>query len=289
LDVNGFNGSVEIDNTDGYLGVSNIAGAPNKVRLSYNALNSITAADGSITLGGTSQSQSIKANPGGTAYANIDMASTYSLTKATELNVYGPLSFVEIGGFQDGYQMVGSDSGTEVGIVRNVVDTSDVVVAGTKALMFDEINYAPTSPFNPSSGFTPGPGGLFVSGTQKLIASQLITLTQANFPYKNQAKYIGVGGNISFLLSAAQPLVYQIRYAKNGGTITTASGGIYYTSTQSVSVPVNGITWTGVGGNTFKVGDTITWYIYATYTGATPPSIATAPTVFSAVFSALAI
>ena len=80
-----------------------------------------------------------------------------------------------------------------------------------------------------------------------------------------------------------------MRYRKNGGTLTTASGGVYYTSTASISVPVNGITWTGTGGQTFKVGDTITWELYATYVGVSPPSVATPPTVFSAVFSPLAV
>jgi hypothetical protein len=169
------------------------------------------------------------------------------------------------------------------------VDSSNADVADTTAVMYDERNYAPTCPFNPSSGFTPGPGGLFVSGTAKLIASQTTTLTQTNWPCKYTSKYLGVAGNISFVLSAAQPLSYLVRYRKNGGTLTTASGGVYYTSTQSVSVPVNGITWTGIGGNTFTVGDNFTWELYATYTGASPPSIATAPTVFSAVFSPLAV
>ena len=289
LTVNDFGGNIDLQNDDGFIGITETAGTPNEIVFSYNGLNNIEATNGSIVLTGTTGVRSIEAKPGGSAYADIDMIGSFALTKATKLNVNGPLSFLDIGGFANGYEMTGNDAGTEVGIVRNQIDTAEVIVPGTKALMFDEINYAPTSPFNPSSGFTPGPGGLFVSGTAKQIASQLITLTQANFPYANQEKYIGVSGTISFILSSAQPLSYLVRYRKNGGGLVTASGGVYYTSTQSVSVPVNGITWTGIGGNTFKVGDTITWELFATYTGITPPSILTAPTVFSAVFSPLAI
>jgi hypothetical protein len=288
LTLNSFIGDIEIDNTDGFIGITNTSATPNKITLGYNGLNDIEATNGSIVLTGTTGVRSIEAKPGGTAYDNIDMNNTYALTKATKLNVNGPLSFLEIGGFANGYEMTGNDAGIEAGIVRNQIDTAEVIVPNTKALMFDELNYAPTSPFNPSSGFTGGSGS-FTSGVAKLIGSQLITLTQANFPYANQAKYIGVSGTISFVLSSAQPLSYLVRYRKNGGTLTNASGGVYYTSTQSVSVPVNGITWTGIGGNTFVVGDTITWEIYGTYTGVSPPSIATVPTVFSAVFSPLAI
>jgi hypothetical protein len=252
-------------------------------------LNNIEATDGSITLTGTTGVRSIKANPGGTAYADIDMATTRKITRAAGINTTDKLSFAEIDGFQNGYAIKGTDAGTEPGLTRVEVDSTNTEVVNTTGVMYDERNYAPTSPFNPSSGFTPGPGGLFSSGVAKLIASQTTTLTQANWPCKYTSKYLGVAGSISFVLSAAQPLSYLVRYRKNGGTLTTASGGVYYTSTQSISVPVNGITWNGVSGAQFTVGDTFSWELYATYTGASPPSIATAPTVFSAVFSPLAV
>ena len=181
---------------------------------SSSGITSISAADSTIDITGTATQPILQAKPGGTAVSNIDM-NGLTLTNASKVNVNGPISLLDIGGIVNGYELTGNNATTEVGIIRNQINSSETIVPNTKALMFDEIVYAPTSPFNPSSGFTPGTGS-FVFTVQKLIASQVITLTQTNFPYQNQAKYIGVVGNISFLLSSAQPLVYQIKYKKNG-------------------------------------------------------------------------
>ncbi len=255
---------------------------------SSSGITSISAADSTIDITGTATQPILQAKPGGTAVSNIDM-SGLTLTNASKVNVNGPISLLDIGGTVNGYELTGNNATTEVGIIRNQINSSETIVPNTKALMFDEIVYAPTSPFNPSSGFTAGSGS-FTTGVQKLIASQVISLTQSNFPYKNQAKYIGVVGNISFILNSSQPLVYQIKYKKNNGSETNAYGGVYYTNTQQVTVPVNAITWGGgILGDTFKVDDTITWYIYATYALTTPTLNLTAPLMFSAVFSPLAI
>lgn len=259
---------------------------------SSSGITSISAVDSTIAITGTAKQPILQAKPGGTAVSNIDM-NELTLTNASKVNVNGPISLLDIGGTVNGYELTGNNASTEVGIIRNQINSSETIVPNTKALMFDEIVYAPTSPFNPlTTDFTPGSGS-FTVGVQKLIASQVITLTQTNFPYKNQAKYIGVVGNISFILDSAQPLVYQIKYKKNSGSEKNAYGGVYYSNTKQVTVPVNAITWGGgILGDTFKVGDTITWYIYATYfpTGfPVPLNFFTPPLMFAAVFSPLAI
>jgi hypothetical protein len=92
---------------------------------------------------------------------------------------------------------------------------------------------------------------------------------------------MAIAGDNALLLTAT--------YQKNAGGATALAGCAYYNSLNYFTTTINGITRQPAGTyDTFATGDSITlrFYIQALTTG-TAPTVEIAPTLLSAVFSAL--
>jgi hypothetical protein len=262
-----------------------------------DGVQTVTAGDG-IVITGTASDPIIAISAVGTA--------TFNDIQAVNVNTSG---FVKSGG-----DMLSSGAGSRIGfsagtgqqnysllneytatgVTRQKYSDAGTAVPATKAVIFDEINYAPSSPCLPSGFQSGGAGGTLANGgtlataTKTLVAVQTIPLTSTTFPYINTAKYFGLLGNLSLRVSGTQALSWGVEYKKNAGAQIPMTGALYYSNTSFLTVPVNGITYTGIGGDTFVSGDTVTIYVYATNTGI-PMTLTTAPAIMSAVYSALAV
>jgi hypothetical protein len=101
---------------------------------------------------------------------------------------------------------------------------------------------------------------------------------------------LGILGNISMAVAGDNALLWTATYQK-GATGATAllAGCSYFSSLNYFTTPINGITRQPNGTyDTFATGDTviIKFYVQA-LTAGTAPTVEIAPTLLSAVFSAL--
>jgi hypothetical protein len=122
-----------------------------------------------------------------------------------------------------------------------------------------------------------------------LIATQTITLSATNWNWTNRP--FGLLGFLNLAIAGDNALVWSATIQKGAGSQIPLAGMAYFTSTNYITVPVKGIsaitqdpdTYT-----TFSNGDSITIRFFAYYPGlGTAPTVQVAPTLLSAIFSAL--
>jgi len=164
--------------------------------------------------------------------------------------------------------------------------------------------YTPTLALSGAAGAWVAGTGAFVSGVPKLLGTQTITLSAANFPiiqggFGTEA-YVGLNGyiNTAVLTAASHKINITASYTRTrSGVLTPAVGqyalygAAYPLTTNSDGTfysPINGVSYNeAVAGEriTFTLGDVLTLYIYGTYTGGSPPSITTPASGLAAVLS----
>lgn len=206
---------------------------------------------------------------------------TTTTVNAKNINVDDKLTLKNSSGTIKGFALKNVDSTLNIGLNRVAVNSDGTEITNTQANMYDEFNYAPASPFIPTNFTYSNP--TFIFGTQVLVCSQTITLSNNTWPYINKARILGIVGFCSMKLLTSKTITWTVKYSKNLGPEIEMAGGIYYTNSDSINVPINAIT-----SDTFLAGDTIKIFLYGTYTGALPlPTITVPPVAFSAVYSAM--
>jgi len=165
-------------------------------------------------------------------------------------------------------------------------------------------NYSPSSPCFALSGvngaWVAGTTGVaFTSTVPYLIGTQTITLSQNNFPIPANSgatqAYMGLQGTVSYKLNGNHELATSVFVTRTRSGITLPPvllyGAVYNTqSTNSgfMTQVVNGISYNeSIPANSilFQNGDIVTFTVYATYTGGSPPSMTVAPVGMSSVIS----
>jgi hypothetical protein len=160
--------------------------------------------------------------------------------------------------------------------------------------------YSPTFATSSAAGAWVAGTGSFTSGVPKLLGTQTITLSANNFPVVpgalGTAAYLGLNGFINTcVLNGARDLVVTATYTRTRVGVTVGPfalyGCAYPVSSQATggfTSPINGTTFNeAVVGErtTFTHGDVLAIQVFATYTGASAPTIVTPASGLAAVFS----
>jgi hypothetical protein len=120
------------------------------------------------------------------------------------------------------------------------------------------------------------------------VITQTIVLDATNWNYTT-GRPLGILGNISMAIAGDNGLLWTATYQKNAGGATALAGCAYYSSLNYFTTTINGITRQPAGTyDTFATGDTVVLRFYVqAITSGTAPTVEIAPTLLSAVFSAL--
>jgi hypothetical protein len=180
---------------------------------------------------------------------------------------------------------------------------------GADALQISNLNrrvvqiYSPSSPCFATSGalgaFTAGITGVaFTSTVPYLIGTEIITLSTSNFPIPtgfNADAYLGLQGTASYKLNGNHELATSVFVTRTRAGVPTGPfllyGSAYNTqSTNSgfMTQTLNGISYneaTPASSLLFRIGDIVTFTVFATFTGGSPPQMSIAPVGLSAVIS----
>ena len=135
-------------------------------------------------------------------------------------------------------------------------------------------------------GFVASPIGTTITAVAPtLVCSQNIVLG-SEYYFTN--KVFGLLGNITLQLSGSHTLAWTAKIGKNGGTKSSIVGYGYFSDVESITVPVNLISYISTGFVNYTIGDTVNIEIYAQNVGGgSDPTIATAVPLIQGVYNAL--
>ena len=182
------------------------------------------------------------------------------------------------------------------------------IPSATQRIQMNYSPYSPTLAVSGAAGAWVAGTGAFTSGVPKLLGTQTITLSANNFPIIpggfGTPFYMGVNGFLNTVVltaggggggSGGDNLIITATYTRTRGGITVGPyalfGCAYPITAQTTGAfytPVNGVSYNEFAPLeriTFTHGDIFTLNIFGTYTGGSPPSIATPGTGLAAVFS----
>jgi hypothetical protein len=270
--------------------------------VSNTGIVALSALDSTMTFVGSSGSFQLRANPGGSAVSNIEFAGTYNaqnvkdLTATTVLGAnfvqagVGYLGFKPSSGAAQTYALVYEDvsSPTALGLQRVKLDSSNAVVAGTTARIYDQYNpQTVTIPFATSgASFIISPGASITNSLTKIITQSINPNTTAWNLLASRTW--GILGNITLITGTTQPMRFTVTYQKNAGTERTMAA-TYIQNSQYMTVPVNNIS-VGLADSTLAANDTLTINVYAqTIVSMATTTVSTAPPFIAAVLSPLSL
>jgi hypothetical protein len=164
-------------------------------------------------------------------------------------------------GFGEKYVIPDQDAGAEAALARCKIDSTATEIAGTRALIYDELyNPLATTPFATAPSSVAAVGTTISNALTQIVAGS-ISLDVNNWPTL-MTRYFGILGSISVVYAAARPIRYTIT-----GQITGKASmnfvGQYVADGQYQTVPLNNISF-GFGANgQIARGDTLTIRVFA--------------------------
>jgi hypothetical protein len=265
--------------------------------VSNTGIVALSAADTTMTFIGSSGSFQLRANPGGSAVANIEFGGVYNAQNVNALTATTVLgaNFVQAGaagyvGFkgtnaQQTYALQFQDVSSSTPRMERVKLTSaNAVVPSTTVGLYDQFNPQTVAvPFATSGASFIAPIGTSITNSLTKIITQSIQPNAVAWNFTNATQW-GILGNFTLITAAARPMRFTMTYQKNGGTERTLAS-TYIQNNAYMTVPVNNISF-GTAEPTLSANDLLTINIYAqTIVSLDTTTIATAVPFISAIVS----